>query len=70
MFRGSPCAEAAHRKSATADESGRFTLAEVPAGRYGVAVRAEKDWVIDLTIDCCTRLFEEDSLDLGKIVVR
>jgi hypothetical protein len=70
MFRGSPCAEAAHRKSATADESGRFTLADVPAGRYGVAVRAEKDWVIDLTIDCCTRLFEEDSLDLGKIVVR
>lgn len=69
LFRESPCAEAAHRARAVADESGAFRFDSVPASRYGVAIRAKNDWIIDLTINCCGQLFESDAIDLGKIRV-
>ncbi len=69
LFRGSPCAEAAVRRAGTTDDKGRFEIADVPAGRYGFAVQKDDDWVIDLTVDCCTQLFEGESVDVGKISV-
>lgn len=69
LFRSSPCAEAAQRYTAKTADDGRFALDGVAAGRYGVAIRADKDWIIDLTTDCCSALFAEDRVDVGRIAV-
>lgn len=69
LFRSSPCAEAAQRYAATTADDGGFALEGVAAGRYGVAIRADKDWIIDLTTDCCSALFTEDRVDVGRIAV-
>lgn len=69
LFRESPCAEAAHKATAVTDAKGAFRFDKVPAGRYGLAIRAKEDWVIDLTVDCCAALFESDAVDLKTIRV-
>ncbi len=67
MFSDSPCAEAPFRGAAKTDESGLFSLGEVPAGRYGFAIKKADEWVVDLTVECCAQLFTADEVKLDRI---
>jgi hypothetical protein len=69
LFRESPCAEAPHRSRTVANDRGAFRFEGVPAARYGLAIRAKDDWVIDLTVDCCVGLFDGGEVKLKTIRV-
>lgn len=69
IFDSSPCAGASRTHRATADARGRFELTGVPAGTFGVAVRADR-WTVLLSVDCCGELASADRLDLGALTVR
>lgn len=69
VFQGSPCDGSTQRFSATTDGRGRFTLARVPVGSYGFAVKAAGPWQLLLGAACCTALTPDQPYDVGALTL-
>jgi hypothetical protein len=67
MFQKTPCDDASVARTATTGADGAFSLADVPVGTYGFAVKPEKQWLIMIGSDCCTELEDGGSYDIGAI---
>lgn len=63
-----PCAGAPVMRTATTGADGTFTIADVPVGSYGVAVRPKRTWFVSWgNSDCCTALEDGGTFDLGAL---
>jgi hypothetical protein len=65
-----PCAKAIFKASATTDAEGSFTIPGVPIGSYRFAVKAGPKWVIMFGGDCCAKMKEGQSYDIGAITLK
>ena len=69
MFQKTPCGDASVARNATTGPDGSFSLADVPVGSYGFAVKPDKQWLVMIGSNCCTELESGGSYDIGAIEV-
>ncbi len=67
MFEKTPCDNAPSTHTATALADGTFSVADVPIGSYGFAVKAAGKWLIMIGGNCCTEMQAGKSYDVGSI---
>lgn len=65
-----PCSKAIFKASATTDAEGSFSIPGVPIGSYRFAVKAAPKWVIMFGGDCCAKMKEGQSYDIGAITLK
>lgn len=65
-----PCSKAIFKTSATTDAEGGFTMPGVPIGSYRFAVKAGPKWMIMFGGDCCAKMKEGQTYDIGAITLR
>jgi sugar lactone lactonase YvrE len=69
MFKKTPCDDASLTRTATTGADGMFSLANVPVGSFGFAVKPAGQWMIMLGSNCCTELEAGGSYDVGSITL-
>jgi hypothetical protein len=62
-----PCSDAPVSRTTTTGADGTFSLADVPVGSYGFAVKPGKQWLVMIGSNCCTSLENGGSFDIGAI---
>jgi hypothetical protein len=69
MFEKTPCGSATTARTATTGADGTFSVADVPIGSYGFAVKTAGKWLIMIGGNCCTEMQAGKSYDVGSITL-
>lgn len=69
MFHKTPCESATLSRAVTSAADGTFTIANVPVGSFGFAVKPAGQWIILIGSNCCTQLPAGGSFDVGAITL-
>ena len=69
MFEKTPCDDASLARTATTGADGTFSLADVPVGSFGFAIKPAGQWMIMLGGNCCTELEAGGTYDVGSITL-
>jgi hypothetical protein len=69
MFEKTPCDSGITTHTATTGADGTFSVAAVPIGSYGFAVKTAGKWLIMIGGGCCTEMQAGKSYDVGSITL-
>lgn len=71
MFDGTPCSKAAIARTGKTSTDGTFSIADVPVGSYGFAVKPKSTWFVTWGTgeQCCESMESGQTYDIGSLTL-